>query len=103
MVTAYVIVDIEVTDPEQYEEYKRMAPPLVALYGGKYLARGGRVEVFEGDWSPKRLVILEFESLEQARQWMDSPEYATARRLRQQTTHSNMVVVEGLAQGFPVP
>ncbi|HJW89594.1 MAG TPA: DUF1330 domain-containing protein [Anaerolineales bacterium] len=93
---AYVIVDIEVTDPQQYEEYKRMAPPLVALYGGKYLARGGQVEVLEGDWSPKRLVILEFEGIEQARTWLESPEYAAARRLRHQTTTSKMVVVEGL-------
>jgi uncharacterized protein (DUF1330 family) len=98
---AYVIVDIEVTDPELYEEYKRLAPPLVALYGGKYLARGGRVEVLEGDWDPNRLVILEFETIEQARKWLESPEYATARRLRHRTTRSNMVVVEGLAGSVP--
>ena len=93
---AYVIVDITVTDPVGYEEYKKLAPPAVAAYCGKYLARGGRVEVFEGDWSPTRLVILEFESVERARQWIDSPEYGPGRQLRQRTATTNMIVVEGL-------
>ena len=93
---AYVIVDIAVTDPVGYEEYKKLAPPAVAAYGGKYLARGGRVETLEGDWSPTRLVILEFESAERAKQWVESPEYRAARQLRRRTATGAMIVVEGV-------
>ncbi|MBM3124385.1 MAG: DUF1330 domain-containing protein [Chloroflexi bacterium] len=93
--TAYVIVDIDVNDPVGYEEYKRLAPPAVHLYGGKYIARGGRTEVLEGDWSPKRLVILQFESMDQAKRWLSSEEYSEARAMRHRTARSNMVVIEG--------
>ena len=94
--TAYVIVDIEVTDPDGYKEYAQMAPQTVMLYGGKYIARGGSNETLEGDWHAKRLVILEFPSVEQAKKWLNSPEYAPARALRHQYARSNMVVVEGM-------
>jgi len=94
--TAYVIVDIDVHDPVLYEEYKKLAPPAIAHYGGKYLARGGLTETLEGDWSPSRLVILQFESIEQAKKWLNSEEYREARQMRNRTTHSNMVVIEGL-------
>jgi len=94
--TAYVIVDIEVTDPEGYKEYAKIAPATVTLYGGKYIARGGHNETLEGDWQAKRLVILEFPSVEQAKSWLNSPEYAPARKLRHQYARSNMVVVEGV-------
>ena len=93
---AYVIVDVEVTEPVGYEEYKKLAPPSIATYGGKYLARGGTTEVLEGDWVPKRLVILEFESLSRAKEWLNSEEYRPGRMLRQRTTRTNMVVIEGL-------
>ncbi len=93
---AYVVVDIEVTDPVGYEEYKKLAPPAVAAYGGKYLARGGKTETLEGDWVPKRLVILEFENAGRAKAWLNSPEYRAARQLRHQTARTNMVVVEGV-------
>lgn len=93
--TAYVIVDIEVTDPEGYKEYVKMAPEAVKLYGGKYIARGGATETLEGSWQAKRLVILEFPSAEQAKNWLNSPEYAPARALRHQYARTNMVVVEG--------
>lgn len=96
---AYVIVDIDVTDPAGYEEYKRLAPPTLALYGGRYLARGGSTEVLEGDWTPKRLVILEFADRAHARQWLESPEYSPARQQRQRTARTNMVVVEGASFG----
>jgi len=92
---AYVIVDIEVTDPEGYREYVKLAPDAVKLYGGRYIARGGRNETLEGDWHAKRLVILEFETVEIAKQWLDSPEYAPARALRHKYAKTNMVVVEG--------
>ena len=94
--TAYVIVDIDVHDPVGYEEYKKLAPAAVELYGGKYIARGGKTETLEGDWSPSRLVILQFESNEQAKQWLNSPEYSEARKMRHQTANSKMVVIEGL-------
>jgi len=94
--TAYVIVDIEVSDPEGYKEYAKMAPDTVKLYGGKYIARGGANETLEGDWQAKRLVILEFPSVEQANKWLYSPEYAPARALRHQYARSNMVVIEGI-------
>lgn len=92
---AYVIVDIDVTDPVNYEEYKKLVDPTVAFYGGKYLAHGGINETLEGDWHAKRLVILEFESVERAKTWLNSEEYAPARALRHQYAKSNMVVVEG--------
>ena len=64
------------TEPEAYEDYKRQAPPLIAKFGGKYLVRGGHVESLEGDWLPERLVILEFPSVEQAKRWWSSADYA---------------------------
>ena len=94
--TAYVIVDINVTDPIRYEEYKKLAASTVELYGGKYIARGGKTETLEGDWSPTRLVILQFEDIEQAKSWHDSIEYSEARSLRHHTAISNMVVIEGV-------
>ena len=94
--TAYVIVDIHVTDPDGYEEYKKLAAPAVEQYGGKYIARGGRTETLEGDWSPPRLVILQFDSIEQATTWLNSPEYTAAKRIRHKTAVSQMVVVDGV-------
>jgi uncharacterized protein (DUF1330 family) len=91
-----VIVDIDVTDPIGYDEYKQLAPAAVAAYGGKYLARGGRAETLEGAWVPKRPVILEFECMERAKQWLHSPEYRAAKQLRHGTAKSNMVVIEGV-------
>jgi uncharacterized protein (DUF1330 family) len=94
--SAYVVIDVDVRDAGRYEEYKRLAPASVAAYGGKYVARGGRCLVLEGDWTPSRLVILEFPSLESARRWMDSPEYAPARIVRRSCSKANLVVIEGL-------
>lgn len=93
---AYVVVQIEVEDPKLYEEYKKLAPPAIAAYGGRYLARGGRTEILEGSWSPMRLVILEFPSLARAREWWASPEYAPAKALRQSCARAEMIVLEGL-------
>ena len=95
--SAYVIVDIEVADPTGYADYKELAPAAVALYGGKYIARGGKSETLEGDWPINRLVILEFPTMEQAKAWLNSPEYAPARALRHKYASSKMVVVEGIA------
>ena len=94
--TAFFIVDIDVHDPVRYEEYKKLAAPTVELYGGRYIARGGRTETLEGDWSPSRLVILQFDSLEQAKDWVNSPEYSGPRKIRHETATSSMVVIEGI-------
>ncbi len=93
---AYVITEIDVTDPAGYEEYKKMGPPTVAAYGGKFIARGGKTEVLEGDWSPRRIVILQFDSLERAKEWWSSREYGPAKRVRQRTAKTDMIVVEGV-------
>jgi len=92
--TAYVIVDIEVTDPVNYETVKKLTPPIIAKYGGKYLSRGGNTEIIEGDWHPKRLVILSFEDAEKARTWLNSPEFAPVRELRAKTAITRMVLTE---------
>ena len=94
--SAYVIGDITVNDQERYEDYKKLAPPAIAAFGGKYLARGGKAEKLEGNWEPDRIVILEFESIEKAKGWLDSQEYQKARMLRHKTASSNMIVVEAL-------
>jgi uncharacterized protein (DUF1330 family) len=93
---AYVIVNVTVRDPARYEEYKRLATPTVSAYGGRYVARGGPVEVREGDWSPSRLVVLEFPSVERARAWWDSPEYAPAKAVRQSCADTQLVIAEGV-------
>ena len=93
--TAYVVVDIDVKDPEAYKQYVARAPASVEAHGGKYLARAGRTERLEGDWLPTRLVILQFDSIERARAWLDSPDYAPVKKLRHQSASTNMVVIEG--------
>ena len=94
--TAYVIADIEVLDPAGYEAYRQQVPATIAAYGGRYLARGGATEVLEGDWSPRRCVILEFPSMAQLRAWWESPEYRPLRAIRERTTRSKLVATEGL-------
>lgn len=91
---AYVVVEVEVEDPVRYENYKKMVPPSLAAYGGRFLVRGGKVETLEGNWSPKRFVMVEFPSVEQAA-WWNSPDYAEAKALRQATAKTQMTVVEG--------
>ena len=93
---AYAIFDIVVTDPERYEDYKKLAPPAIAAYGGKYLVRGGQLDALEGDWNPSRIVVLEFPTAEHAKAWIDSPEYREARALRHATASTNAILVEGL-------
>ena len=93
---AYVIATVEVKDPVRYEDYKTLVPPSIAAFGGRFVARGGKTDVLEGDWTPKRLVIIEFPNAERARQWYDSPEYAAARALRQATSTGSLVLIEGV-------
>jgi len=93
---AYLISQIEVHDPVGYEQYRKLVPPSLAKYGGKFIARGGRIDVLEGDWSPKRVVICEFESIERAREWYESEEYRPAMEIRQKTATAKIIVVDGL-------
>lgn len=94
--TAYAIFDIKVTDPERYEDYKKLAPPAIAAYDGKYLVRGGKIDVLEGNWDPSRIVVLEFPTAEQAMDWIVSPEYREARALRHATATTNAILIEGV-------
>ncbi|MEY2558067.1 MAG: hypothetical protein QOE34_1492 [Verrucomicrobiota bacterium] len=93
---AYVIVEIEVTDPIGYEEYKKSASATVLQHGGKYIVRGGATEVLEGDWKPNRIVVLEFESMQRARDWLECEEYSEPRKMRHRTARTNMILVEGV-------
>ena len=93
--SAYVIVEIEIVDPVGYEEYKRQAAATVHKYGGKYIVRGGKTEVLEGDSQPKRIVILEFPTMERAKEWLNCEEYREPRKMRHRTASTNMILVEG--------
>jgi uncharacterized protein (DUF1330 family) len=92
---AYVIGDIEVTDPALYEDYRKQVAATVQKYGGKFVVRGGKVEALEGGWLPRRLVMLEFPSMEQAQKWYRSSEYAPLIALRQRASRGKLVLVEG--------
>ncbi len=94
---AYVVVEIDVTDPETYERYKSLAPPSIASHGGRYLVRGAPVECLEGSWRPPRFVLLEFPDAGRARAWWSSPEYAPAKALRQSSAGTAMILVEGVS------
>jgi uncharacterized protein (DUF1330 family) len=95
---AYIVVDIEVLEPVEYEDYKKRAAQTVEKYGGRYIVRGGPVQVIEGEWTPKRFVILEFPSMEQAKAWYDSAEYSGPKAVRHRTARSNLIMVEGTKQ-----
>ena len=94
--SAYVVSEIEVLDKERYETYKQMVPASLAAYGGRFVVRGGAAETLEGDWRPKRIVVVEFPSVERAKEWWASEEYAGAKALRQATARTRMIVVEGV-------
>lgn len=93
---AYVVVQVDVKDPDRYENYRRMVPASLEKYGGRFLVRGGKTHTMEGDWAPKRFVVVEFASAEQAKLWWASPEYAEAKALRQATSDSQLIIAEGV-------
>ncbi len=93
---AFVIVEIEVRDPEAYETYRSLVPASVDAYGGRFIARGGATENLEGDWTPERIVVLEFPSLERAKQWWSSPEYRDAKAIRMRAAQTRMIAIEGV-------
>ena len=92
---AYVFAEMEITDPAPYEEYRKQVLAVVTKYGGKFIVRGGKVETLEGGWSPRRLVVLEFPSMEQAQKWYRSPEYAPLIALRKKASRGKLILVEG--------
>ena len=93
---AYVIVDVKINDPENYARYRPLVPATLEAYGGRFVVRGGALQSLEGDWAPERMVVMEFPSVEQARKWWNSPEYAPAKALRQRSADTRMLVVEGV-------
>jgi uncharacterized protein (DUF1330 family) len=94
-VAAYMITEIEITDPERYEEYRKLVPASIEKYGGKFISRGGAMQTLEGDWNPKRLVITEWPSVARALEWYDSEEYREAKEIRHQASTGKMILIEG--------
>lgn len=93
---AYIIVDVTIHNAENYDAYKKLTPASLTNYDGKFIVRGGITETLEGDWQPGRFVVLEFPSVEKAKEWWASEEYAPAKALRQANATTKMIVVEGL-------
>lgn len=93
---AYIIVEIKITDPSLYEEYKKLTPASLVPFEGQFLVRGGATEALEGEWSPERIVILEFPSGEQAKAWWTSDNYAQAKSIRQRASYTKMLLVQGV-------
>ncbi len=94
--SAYVIVDTKIENPEIYEEYKKLAKPIAEQYGGVYRARGGELDVRESDlWTPTRMVIIEFPDMDSARAFVDSEEYAPVQPMRQNNAKCTLVIVDG--------
>ena len=92
----YLIVDVRVTDAAAYERYKAAVGPTLVPFGGRALVRGGRVDTLEGDWSPSRIVVIEFPSMEKAKAWWSSEEYAPLKKLRQSAATTRLIAVEGV-------
>jgi len=96
MPSAYILANVRVSNPKQYEEYKKFSSAAMKSHGAEVCVRGGAVEVLEGDWTPDRVVLLKFPTLEAARAFNDSPEYALARNARQGAAIMRMVLIEGV-------
>jgi uncharacterized protein (DUF1330 family) len=92
---AYVIADIDVHDPETYREYAALVPGSIEPFGGRFVVRGGEHETLEGDWQPRRLVVIEFPSADHARRWYASEDYTAAQAIRQRASTGSLVLVEG--------
>ena len=94
--SAYIIVDVKISNPDEYEEYKKLTPASVEAYQGSFIVRGGSTETLEGDWVPGRVVVLEFPNAERAKQWWNSSEYADAKLIRQGASTTRMILVDGV-------
>ena len=92
---AYLIADVDVTDNDTYQTYATQVPPIIKQYGGRYLARGGKAEVLEGDWQPKRLVVIQFDDLAAARRFLDSKEYRAIVGFRQRASSTRLILADG--------
>ena len=93
--TAYVIVEVSILNPKEYEQYKMLTPASISAYDGRFIVRGGKTESLEGDWNPERIVVLEFPSADRAKEWWNSREYAPAKKIRHDNANSRMLIVEG--------
>ena len=92
---AYIIVDVNVTNPERYDEYKKLTPGSLKPFDGKFIVRGGATTTLEGDWQPGRIVMIEFPSAEKAKAWWSSDGYAPAKAIRQSASQTRMILAEG--------
>ena len=92
---AYVIIDVEVTDESVYSSLREQVPAIVEAHGGRYLVQGGAAEVIRGDWTPRRLFVIEFDSVEQAKRWQSAPDYADLRERLSKVSRTDVVIVEG--------
>lgn len=92
---AYIIVEVSINDPREYEEYKKLTPATLAAFDGKFIVRGGKTETLEGNWNPERIVVLEFPTVERAKEWWGSDIYSKAKVIRHKAAESKMIVVEG--------
>ena len=93
---AYIIVEVSIHNPEEYEAYKKLTPASLLPYQGKFMVRGGETVSLEGDWNPERIVVLQFPTMELAKAWWSSPAYAPAKEIRQRNAHTKMILVEGV-------
>jgi len=93
--SAYVIVDVSIHDHIEYEEYKKLTPAAIEAFDGKFIVRGGRTTVLEGEWNPERIVVLEFPTVERANEWWHSKLYGKAKEIRHRTASTKMIIVEG--------
>ncbi|HZZ94132.1 MAG TPA: DUF1330 domain-containing protein [Usitatibacter sp.] len=94
---AYVLAEIEIINPEAYKEYTAQVPATIARYGGRFVVRGGKAHVLEGEWPERRRVLIEFPSVDAARQWFDSPEYEKPRAMRKAASKGRLLLLEGTA------
>jgi uncharacterized protein (DUF1330 family) len=95
-VPVYLLIDIQVTDHDLYSEYVKQVPAIVKKYEGRYLARGGKVRVLSGEWRPERIILIEFPSTEKLQQWLNSPEYAALKPIRERSTRGQALIIEGI-------
>ena len=92
---AYIIVEVSIQNQSEYEDYKKLTPPSLVPFYGKFIVRGGKTETLEGDWNPERIVVLEFPTVEKAKAWWSSEQYAPAKALRNRTAKTRMILVPG--------
>ncbi len=96
MPSAYILANVDVHDPVQYEQYRALSTIAMKAHGAEVCVRGGKTEVVEGDWTPDRVVLLKFPSTDAARAFYDSPEYLAARKAREGIANMRMVLIEGV-------